>query len=309
MDTLSPILQQFGKAGSIAALFSSTLGLFVFIENMSSTQARADFTKYLRSTDVTRSVIHLPEDTRALFRRLFGVRHFSLRCLIASVLFSIAVLVGLFVIAALHYLKTYFSLARDLWEKPAELWMFGVWVTWSVVPDYFNLLKTRKVLDILTARRIKRTSISIAILFADFVLGYVVFALTFFPVLVVGGLIGIAAAQTGLAGALESIPSIVNDVLANPSTYIALDTLNPFSTETPLSGELSPFFWASMVPSIWLWLYVAATLIVRSAPAFRFSMYLFDIDQHPIRSVGIVAATLVSGAYAMFLMISKFAQF
>lgn len=67
-----------------------------------------------------------------------------------------------------------------------------------------------------------------------------------------------------------------------------------------------------MVPSIWLWLYVAATLIVRlavrAAPAFRFSMYLFDIDQHPIRSVGIVAAMLVSGAYAMLLAISKFAE-
>jgi hypothetical protein len=51
-----------------------------------------------------------------------------------------------------------------------------------------------------------------------------------------------------------------------------------------------------MVPSIWLWLYVAATLIarlaIRSAPLLRFLMYLFDIDQHPIRSVGIVAAML-----------------
>jgi hypothetical protein len=57
---------------------------------------------------------------------------------------------------------------------------------------------------------------------------------------------------------------------------------------------------------------VAATLTVRlavrAAPLFRFSMYLFDIDQHPIRSVGIVAASLVSGVYVIFLVISKFAQ-
>src|SRR5262249_26287086 len=80
----------------------------------------------------------------------------------------------------------------------------------------------------------------------------------------------------------------------------------------PFWGELAPVFWASMVPSIWLWLYVAATLIVRLAvrttPAFHFSMYLFDVDQHPIRSVGVVAAALVSGAYAMLLAISKFAH-
>jgi hypothetical protein len=82
METLTAILQQFGKAGNVAALFASTLGLFVFIENMSSKQARADFTKLSQiDTDFAASVVRLPEDTRALFERVFGARHFSLRCL------------------------------------------------------------------------------------------------------------------------------------------------------------------------------------------------------------------------------------
>jgi hypothetical protein len=99
METLSTILQQFGKAGNLAALFSSVLGVFVFIENMSSPQARADFTKYLKSTDYPGSVVHLPEDTRGLFERVFGSRHFSLRCVVASILFSITAVVGLFALA------------------------------------------------------------------------------------------------------------------------------------------------------------------------------------------------------------------
>jgi hypothetical protein len=40
METVSAILEQLGKAGNIAALFASTLGVFVFLENMSSSQAR-----------------------------------------------------------------------------------------------------------------------------------------------------------------------------------------------------------------------------------------------------------------------------
>jgi hypothetical protein len=181
METISAILQQFGKAGNIAALFSSTLGLFVFIENMSSTQARADFTKYLKSTDFTGSVVHLPDDTRSLFERMFGARHFSLRCVVASVLFSIASLIGLFGLAILDNFETYRILNRAFREHPVLLPMTGAWVIWSLVPDYFNLLKTRKILGIITARQIRRTSVLVVILFADFVVGYVFLALRFSP--------------------------------------------------------------------------------------------------------------------------------
>ena len=181
METLSTILQQFGKAGNIAALFSSTFGLFAFIDNMSSTQARADFSKYLKSTDFTGSAVHLPDDTRSLFERVFGARHFSLQCVIASVLFSIISLIFLFGLAILNNFETYLSLDRGFRQNPVLLSMTGAWVIWSLVPDYFNLLKTRKILGIITARQIRRTSVLVVILFADFVVGYVFLALRFSP--------------------------------------------------------------------------------------------------------------------------------
>lgn len=294
METLSSILQQLGKAGNIGALFVSTLGLFELIEKMSSTQARADFTRYLKSTDLTEIVVHLPDDTRPLFDRVFGARHFSWRCIKASVLFSLAVVAGLFGILALNDPKEFVALVRSSWEhglSPGDqtgLAMIGAWVIWSLVPDYFNLLKTRKVLAIIAARRIDRMSVLICILLADFIVGVAIFIITFPPVAIFGGWILRGTDTLGIA--LDHY----------------LERLMLFNV------FLEPFFWASMVPSIWLWLYVAATLIVRlavrAAPAFRFSMYLLDIDQHPIRSVGIVAAMLVSGAYAMLLAISKFAE-
>jgi hypothetical protein len=294
METLSSILQQFGKAGNIGALFASPLGLFEFIEKMSSTQARADFTRYLKSTHVTEIVVHLPNDTRPLFECVFGARHFSWRCVRASVLFSLAVAAGLFALFILNDLKQFVAFFRSTWEQgisPGDqtfLSMIGAWVIWSLVPDYFNLLKTRKVLAVITAREIDRLSVLACILFADFIVGIAIFLLTFGPIAIFGGALLHGTANLGIAF----------------DKYIETSRLfNVFS---------EPFFWASMVPSIWLWLYVAATLIVRlavrTAPAFRFSMYLFDIDQHPIRSVGIVAAVLVSSAYAMLLAIWKFAE-
>ena len=87
---------------------------------------------------------------------------------------------------------------------------------------------------------------------------------------------------------------------------------NPLPIFSGLKRPYEMFFWPGMVPSMWLWLYVAATLIVRlvvrTAPVFRFSVYFFDIDQHPIRSVGVVAAALVSCVYIVLLAIWKFAD-
>jgi hypothetical protein len=302
METLSAILQLFGKAGNIAALFASTCGLFAFIDNMSSTQARADFTKYLKSTDLAGSVVRLPGDTRALFERVFGPRHFSPRCLLASVLFSVASAAGMFVFAFLNNPKGAIHLAQLWWwEEPRFLVPIGVWVIWSVVPDYFNLLKTRIVLGIITARRINRSSVLIVILFADFLVGYVIFSFTYWPIFS----FGMDVYEHGLGSVLRMMPHIWPIYLT-----VSMWPRGIFSLLSPLPSGI--LFWPGMVPSIWLWLYVGATLLVRltvrTAPVFRFSMYLFDIDQHPIRSIGIVAAALASGAYAIVLAIAKFAQ-
>jgi hypothetical protein len=297
METL--ILQQFGKAGNIAALFASTLGLFVFIEKMSSTRARADFTNYLKSTDFAGAVVNLPYDTRALFERVFGTRHFSLRCVSASVLFSIAGVAGAYGFLILNN-PAYLRFAQE----PRFAASFGAWATWSLVPDYLNLLKTRVALNIITARQIKRTSVLIGILFADLFFGYVIFSLTFWPIF----MFGMDVEEYGLITALQMR---YYHFLLSGLWYDVLQ-----SVRWVWSGLFSAMnlvlFLPGMVPSIWLWLYVAATLIVRlalrSSSWLRFLLYLFDIDKHPIRSVGIVAAMLVSGAYAVVLAISKFAQ-
>jgi hypothetical protein len=67
------------------------------------------------------------------------------------------------------------------------------------------------------------------------------------------------------------------------------------------------FFWAGMVPSIWLWLNLAAIIITRllskTSRIFGSLFNILDVDEHPIRSVGFVAGTIGSGAYGVFLII------
>jgi len=295
MEILSTILEQFGKPLSFITLYGSTFGLFVFIENMSATQARADFARYLKSTDFAKAVVHLPSDTHALFERVFGTRHFSWQCVRTSILFSVAAFAF---IVGLNILNHPRSVARSLevWKNYRGYFNSLVaYAIWSIVPDYFNLLKARKVLGLVTAHQMNRLPVLVGILLGDFVIGYAIFLLTCLPM----GLFSLHFVLF-LLGEVDW-----NHIVSNFGFV-------PLPISSGLKWPLEMFFWPGMMPSIWLWFYVAATLIVRltllSAPVFRFSIYFFDTDQHPIRSVGIVAAALVSCVYVILLAIGKFAD-
>ena len=297
METLSTILEQFGKPLSLITLCSSTFGLFVFIENMSAPQARTDFARYLKSTDFAKTGMHLPTDTHALFERVFGARHFSWRCVITSIVFSVvafAIIVGLNV---LHNPET-LSWARALWETYRGIFnMYVAYAIWSIVPDYLNLLKTRKVLGLITTRQIYRPSVLVLILFVDFFVGYAIFYFSLVPM----GFLLLHLWFYLLGEGGVTWHHVVSNFVFTP---------HPIFSGLQWPEEI--FFWPGMVPSIWLWLYVAATLIVRltarAAPVFRFSIYFLDIDQHPIRSVGIIAAALAGCVYIILLAIWKFAE-
>jgi len=89
MEAIYAIIPQLGKAGNVAALFGGTFGLFAFLEQLSSKTARADRSKYLTSASVVLSSIQLHDGPLLLFDRVFGPRHFSLRCLVRSMMVSL----------------------------------------------------------------------------------------------------------------------------------------------------------------------------------------------------------------------------
>ena len=80
METLSTIISYPGTIASVAGVFSITVGIFVAAEKFFSSEALALFARYLKSSDFSETVVHLPDGTRALFERVFGARHFSWRC-------------------------------------------------------------------------------------------------------------------------------------------------------------------------------------------------------------------------------------
>jgi hypothetical protein len=126
--------------------------------------------------------VHLPDDSRALFERVFGPSHFSWRCVKTSVVFSIAAFAFILVLSILDDPKrTRFWVVEVREIYPALIYILLAYAVWAIVPDYFNLLKTRKVLDLITMRQISRPAILAVILIADFLFGYAIFILTCLP--------------------------------------------------------------------------------------------------------------------------------
>jgi hypothetical protein len=293
---LSTFLEQFGKPLGVGAVCSVAFGFFAVADTVSAPQARADFARYLRSTEFAKAVVHLPDDTRALFERMFGPRHFSSRCVKTSIVFSLVAFAFVLALSVLDDPKqTRFWVLEVRKIYPALAYILLAYAVWAIVPDYFNLLKTRKILDLITARQISRPSVLAVILIADFLLGYAIFILTCLPMgLFTDHLVFFLMGQVNW-----------HHVISNFG-------FSPLPWSAGFERPYAVFFWPGMVPSIWLWAYMGATLIVRlavrSAPVLRFSNYFLDIDQHPIRSVGSVAAVLVGFAYIVLLVIFRFAE-
>jgi hypothetical protein len=297
MEALSTIISQLGLPLSVAGLFGGTLTFFMTFEKMFAPEALADFARYLKSTELAETVVRLPDGTRALFQRVFGARHFSWRCVKTSMVFSVvsfAVIVGLTV---LYDPVWRISVARTALEMPALFNLSIAWVIWSIVPDYFNLLKTRTALDLITSHQITRPSVLIGMLFADFLIGWVIFVLTFLPITLLN--VHLVFYVLGIGGVTWQ--HVVDNFVFSP---LPLSSIFHW-----IFGVL---FWPGMVPSIWLWFFIVATLIVRAsartAPVLRLSMYWFDGERHPIRFVGMVAAALVSVLYGAFLLMSEFEE-
>jgi hypothetical protein len=126
-------------------------------------------------------------------------------------------------------------------EDPYLSWF----IAWSIVIDYFNLFKTRAVLSALIAYQITRPSLLVIGLVVDYCLGVLIFFVGLILLwwillpLLVRGRLGIA----------------VNDLSGLVSAVVSVQT------HFGITGAL---FWAGMIPSVWLWLYLVSGSSVSS---------------------------------------------
>src|SRR5262249_16144151 len=136
------IIQLFGKSSVPAIVAGSVLGLFELGERFASQRAKDALSKWLLTFDVQKATT-LPHGTQELFERIFGERHFSLKCFVRSAAFSLGAITFITILRLLIAPEDALSEASD--SNLALVVFIALWLTWSIIIDYFSLFKTRVV--------------------------------------------------------------------------------------------------------------------------------------------------------------------
>jgi hypothetical protein len=309
MSVVQDLWTFLGPKGVPVALAAATFATFEFLEKISSDDAKRALTISLRRLNVHKAAA-LPEGTRELFQRIFGKRHFSWKCLFRSACFSLGAIV---LLAGLVYLSVpalgKLRWVDQLWAsfgkssvkhidfaRQAALVTLCVWVIWSLVPDYFNLLKTRICLEVMSHEKYSNIIYLVLLLMCDLLVTIAIFHVGFTVISVVsiafvlGWDVGWAENWESGRWALLTMLSFLPAFIRNIQRVLRVAAFR----EQILSSIL---FYAGLAPSIWLWLYVGSLFttraILRGGPLLDWLRWFLPLDKYPFRSVGVVAAGLM----------------
>jgi hypothetical protein len=178
----SDIIQLFGT-GSVPVLVGGTvLGVFELGERFASQRAKDALSKWLVTFDV-RKAGQLPDGTQQLFARIFGERHFSLKCFIRSAAFSLGAMAFIGILLLLIDPKGMRSDIAETTSDTEQSLALALWLPLSIMVDYISLLKTRIILRILTRVRRATKALAIVMLTMDFVIYKLLFTILVLSVL------------------------------------------------------------------------------------------------------------------------------
>ena len=127
--SLSDIVQFVGTGSVPVVVAGTVLGVFELGEKLASQRAKDALSRWLLSFEV-RKAETLPDGTRELFAKIFGERHFSLKCFLRSAAFSLSAMVFL---AILLFLIS----PEEVLRRKEELFY---WVNFNNEADHDGLL-------------------------------------------------------------------------------------------------------------------------------------------------------------------------
>ena len=310
-------------------VFIAAFSLFDFFERRMSLQARQNLTNFLRGFRYESYLGDLPIFVQEWFTLIFGRRHLSVRCIKMSALLSVLSVLWSFgftylynrqalikIVAATPQFIT--ALSENLAKNPkfhdlarytdilggwwVSAFVMVLWIGWCVIPDYLALLKTRIMLMIL-----KHTHPTFGTLLTtgvvDFFVAVWLFltSITILPSILIS--IYIFAHATS---PLSSENFVILFFVVLGLLFAFISALFAATGAMFVVIPISNLFWASALPSIWLWGYIFAAILTRSLLSSKSSLrrlvYLLDIDNHAVRSLGVVVGVVLALGFLIGLL-------
>lgn len=300
-----------GGAGLAGAVYVASGSL----EKEARPEARRQIAAFLKSAHVQYDVSHAAELVRHLFLMTFGARHLSLLCIRRSIAGTILFVVSVSLLMFLkHRSDIYLNWPEYQPGKPTPLWAIVIgdlpWlVALAMIPDYLSLAKTRVILRWMT-RRTHLHSV-IALILLDVVLSYAISMIVYY---------GLHLPMDGLNSVCDTYRFFAGEVacgdIANPLRFVWVvitissdmlwEALHASHKYGPFNVLVFAFGTSTMLTSIWTILVLAAVSLLRPAVGLNFALgaarWMFDVDEHPIKIIGLFVAGLLwigSIAYAV----------
>jgi hypothetical protein len=303
--TAAQTLSIFGPIGYFAAVSWSVVWFGRFLDKNLKPATKRAVTNYLKQGGIRDSSQALVDAASETISHVFGDRHFSLRCFFVSILFTLTFnILFIALTAIIHLIIGQFnytnvnSFLLEYWATTLKIGFRGfiTWIIWSVLIDYISLFKTRVLLKLL-----KRYMYLAPILcLIDFLIGFAIYTagislLIVLPLFVHSDNIPSPVFSLEMAFLLLFIVDLYYMIsLPTPEAFFAATGQHPTpqmlafthsnASETMIAAlflvQLIPFatigsdlFYASMIPSIWLWIFFASVI------AFRIGVHLSEYIQ------------------------------
>jgi hypothetical protein len=277
------------------------VGLFRQGEQLMSPEGRAAISTWLLQEHFAERAAGWPEAFGRLFDAVFTEDHLSWTCFrrsaVASVLVVAAGILGIYAfgnwapgraLAQNNYLGVEGAVTVS---GPAFAMMVGYVAMANVVMDYASLFQTRWVLGRMAET--ERTSLYVVYLLVDVLLtlallvGFLV--LFFAPFTVVVAELVTGDGFTSFAAWVDSFQRIVTGEVGKA-----------------LSGQARPvsvIFASTFVTSMWIWLYMGASLLLRALrpilEGLEVLKRVIDVRNRPAAAMGLLLAVVVSVGFAI----------
>jgi hypothetical protein len=271
-----PTLAAAGLAG--AAAFGSVYNVFKAFDSDQSKEQRRIVHDWLLGLAVNEQKGQ--QFFLELFARFFGTKHLSWKCARRSFALSATLFVAIIVIRYLHQGGTTLMLLKDLLDKNT-LFELGIYLAFACIANYLSLWKTRITL---TKIRFSQSGfLALAIVAGDFFATTVIFYFMYYAAAIVWQ--------------MYLDPEEPMDFLGNLQLLWSMLALGLF----PI------WYLTALLTSAWLWVYLIVAYGMRSINyvpfLLRFLSKVQDFNEHPVRTIGYVAAAASAAIVAVFTAI------
>ena len=270
-----------GVLAAGAVLAGLVWKFFERVEAVLTDQTKLEIAVWLLGVRTEKMVNPWPETFARLFDRVFGTKHLSWVCFFRSCFCSIS----LFTIALLYAVRNWHGSGWGDIAISASTTLLIPALLLMLAADYVSLLKSRLIIRLMLKRTgaIWRAALIVldGALTSIWSFGTVVYYIMAVPPWVLAGYyVGVAA---------QGHPIPVNQL--------------------PHDSIWEPFFYPAFFTSVWIWLYAGSGFLLKAARDFDIGFdwfnRKFDIEKHPLQSIGLVAGAIVAVVYWAAVGISR----